>query len=167
MSSVGPEGRSYLQLAKADLERLADIARLDRVSFFRDRPEWAIYSQRVVCVALCQGAALHVVDNRTGINDFDVYTFYAAHPAKRWYAKRIKSYDFADPKFGQSVDRPDYIGRRVDCLARAIEVRDDEDAVSALRRYLAAGSTQTAMLLARKAVVLLEPVCGTVVWPIR
>jgi len=118
-----------------------------------------------MCVALCQGAALHYLDRTTGINDFDVYTFYRRHPAKDWYGRRIKRRDFGDPKFGQSLDRPEFVGRRVDCCARSIDVASREDVETALRRYLREGRTKTATLLAAKAVVLLEPNCGRVVWP--
>ncbi|RJP68894.1 MAG: hypothetical protein C4532_11910 [Candidatus Abyssobacteria bacterium SURF_17] len=147
--------------------KLAAIARKDREQFFQDKPEWAIYAQRVLCIALCQGAAKHYVDGVTGINDFDIYTFYRSHSEKRWYAKRIKSYDFGNPKFGRSPDRPDFIGRRVDCLGRAIDATDKENIVTALRRYIEQGKTETARLLAEKAIVLLEPDCGKVVWPVE
>ncbi len=141
----------------ADLERLADIARQDREDFFYRQPEWAkFYRDRILCVALCQGAAQHYIDSTTGINDFDVYTFYEAHTQKAWYAKRIKSYDFGDPKFGKSKDRPDFIGRRVDCLGRSLTLFGDEGVETALRRYLREQKTETYRLLSYKAVVLLN-----------
>lgn len=166
MSNVGPEGRSYRSITLDDLKNLREIAYEDRKAFFEANPHWAkLYAQRVACVALCQGAAMHYFDNTTGINDFDVYTFYRRHPAKPWYAKRKKSYDFGDPKFGQSVDNPNFIGRRVDCLARSIDVYDKEDITLAVQRYLKEGRTDTARLLSAKAVVLLEPNCGNIIWP--
>jgi hypothetical protein len=166
MSNVGSQGRSYRAIGLDDLRKLVLIAREDQTSFFRNYPGWArLYSHRLVCIALCQGAALHYLDNRTGINDFDVYTFYKRHPAKSWYSKGIKSYDFGDAKFGQSLDHPNFIGRRVDCLARSIEVHAKEHAATSLQRYLEDGKTETARLLATKAVIVLEPNCGTVVWP--
>lgn len=166
MSKVDSEGRSYEPIAVEDLEKLAGIAYQDRETFFQDFPNWAeLYAQRVLCVALCQGAAMHYIDGLTGINDFDVYTFYKTHPQKHWYARRIKSYDFGNPKFGQSVDRPNFIGRRVDCLGRDINVKEGEDVIMALRQYIQNGKTETARLLATKAVVLLAPSCGTVVRP--
>jgi hypothetical protein len=119
----------------------------------------------VICVALCQGAAKHYTDGITGINDFDVYTFYKKHPAKNWYAKRKKYYDFGIPKFGKSVDKPNFIGRRVDCLSRSIELQKNEDIASALQRYLIEGKTETARLLSQKAIVLLEPNIGHIIWP--
>lgn len=167
MSKVGPQGRSFLPIEMEDLKRLLEIANQDREAFFTTHPEWEkYYAKRVLCVALCQGAAKHYIDGKTGINDFDVYTFYEKHPIKSWYAKRIKSYDFGDPKFGKSVDKPDFMGRRVDCLSRSIEVKTDEDVQIALRRYLVEGKTETAKLLSTKAVVLLEPNCGQIVWPL-
>jgi hypothetical protein len=166
MSKVGSEGRSYRSIELEDLRRLAQIARQDQAGFFKQYPVWArLYSDRQICIALCQGAALHFLDGRTGINDFDVYTFYRKHPSKDWYSKRIKSYDFGDPMFGQSLDQPNFIGRRVDCLARSIDAEEIEDAAIAVQRYLKDGKTKTAKLLAAKAVILLEPKCGKVIWP--
>jgi hypothetical protein len=81
------------------------------------------------------------------------------------YAKRIISYDFGNPKFGQSIDKPKYIGRRVDCLFRSIEINEYDNIINAMRRYLDAGKTKTARLLANKAVVLIEPNCGKIIWP--
>jgi len=165
MSEAGSEGRSYLPIDLDDLKRLAEIARQDREAFFRKHPDWArLYQGRVLCVALCQGAAQHYVDGRVGINDFDVWTFYKTNPERPWPPRRRKSYDFGDARFGQSVGRPNFVGRRVDCLGRDILVLESDDAVSALRRYLQHGRTKTARLLAQKAVVLLEPDLGKVVW---
>ena len=167
MSNVGTQGRSYLSIDFDDLKRLAEIANQDRKEFFRTQPDWGkLYAQRVICVALCQGAAMQYIDGATGINDFDVYTFYKKHPKKNWYAKRIKSFDFGSPKFGKSVDKSDFIGRRVDCLSRSIDVNRKEDAITAVRRYLAEGGTETARLLSAKAVILLEPYCGQIIWPL-
>lgn len=166
MSNVGSEGRSYLPIEMRDLYRLLEIAHQDRDAFFKGHSQWRrFYGERVIGVALCQGAAKHYLDDVTGINDFDVYTFYRKHLHKNWYAKRIKSYDFGNEKIGKSVDKPDFAGRRVDCLSRSIEVKKDEDIQSALRRYLIEGKTETAKLLSAKAVILLEPNCGEIIWP--
>lgn len=165
MSKVGRKYRSFKKIELNDLKRLADIAKNDRNNFFLKYPTWKReFSHRVLCVALCQGAGQHYVDGKTGINDFDIYTFYRKNPDKKWYAKRIKSYDFGNPKFGQSIDKPNFIGRRVDCLGREIEVRKNETTIIALRRYLQESNTTTSRCLSNKSVVLLEPKCGYVVW---
>lgn len=165
MSNVGREGRSYVSIETEDLKRLTEIAIQDRQAFFVTHPQWArLYGDRVLGIVLCQGAALHYVDGITGINDFDVYTFFEMNPVRGIYAKRIKSYDFGDPKFGQSVDKPGFIGRRVDCMFRSIEHHPGETAESAIQRFVLEGRTETARLLSLKAMVLLEPNCGRIIW---
>ena len=72
------EDRSYERIRPEDLRRLAAIARDDQDARFNRRPRWRPYADRVLCVALCQGAALHYVDGRNGVKDFDVYMFYGA-----------------------------------------------------------------------------------------
>jgi hypothetical protein len=67
------EDRSYERLTADDLRRLAAIAKDDRGARFARRPRWRPYADRILCVALCQGAALHYVDGRNGIKDIDVY----------------------------------------------------------------------------------------------
>ena len=119
MSTVGSEGRSFAKISRQDLDRLASIAASDRASFFATHADWAsLYADRHFATALCQGAALHYLRGEVGVQDFDVYSFFASHPVKPWYAKRNKAADFGDPKFGRSPDRPDFVGRRVDLLGR-------------------------------------------------
>lgn len=166
MSTVGPEGRSYELITKADLRRLLELAVQDLGDFFARHPRWAaFYSDRVLAVALCQGAALHYCFGEVGINDFDVYTFFAAHPERRWYAKRHAVRDFGEGKFGRSKANPGFQGRRVDLLGRSIPAGLGDNPVVAIRGYLRAGRTLTARLLAQKAVVLLQPKLGFRVWP--
>ena len=59
----GNEGRSYEVIDESDLARLARLARRDRERFIEGRPE---YRERLLCVALCQGAGLHYVDGVVG-----------------------------------------------------------------------------------------------------
>jgi len=168
MSSVGRAGRSFLSISDRDLQRLADLAAEQRRDFFRRRTDWArSYSDRMLCAALCQGAALHYTRGDVGINDFDVYTFYAANPRRPWYAKARSVRDFGHPKFGQSVDKPAFIGRRVDLMGRSIPARIGEDPVLAVQRYLRSDKSGTVRFLAEKAVVLIDPrpLCGQIIWP--
>ncbi len=125
-------------------------------------------AERLICIALCQGAALHFVDGKNGVKDFDVWTFFAAHPdAPAFPWRRRKARDFGDPKFGSSPDKPDFVGRHVDLLGRSLEVGADADPTFVMRRYLSEARTKTARRLSEKALVLLEPAdrLGTVVWP--
>lgn len=160
--------RSYERITRADLRRLLAVARADRREFFESpgrkcRP----LRSRVLCTALCQGAALHFLDGVNGVKDFDVWTFYAALPGITFPPRRLVSRDFGSPGFGRSPDRRDLIGRRVDLLGRSIPARSTEDPVTAVRRYLTEARSVSARRLAEKAVVLLEPdhLLGTQVWP--
>lgn len=167
MSKIGRAGRSFKRITKGDLRRLAAIAAADRRDFFARHPDWAkLYARRAFATALCQGAAQHFVEGKVGVQDFDVYTFYTPNPARRWYAKRRQPRDFGSSKFGRSDDCPAYVGRRVDLLARAIDRGPREDLAEAICRWLRAGRTKSAQLLAQKAVVLLSPPqrLGEIVW---
>jgi len=165
-----PLQRSLRRIERSDLVCLLQIAKDDRNLFFVNHPDWArLYGDRVLGTALCQGAALHYICPSVGINDFDVYTFYAAHPDRRWYAKRIRPVDYGDAKFGRSeVSSKKYVGRRVDLLARALDVPVGTEVAAAILAYLRAGRTATSRHLGQKAVVLLEPEerMGEVIWPI-
>jgi hypothetical protein len=138
MKDSNPRLRCFAPITPRDLERLLELARSDRDEFFASRPDWArLYSDRALGTALCQGAALHYIQGDVGINDFDVYTFYASHPDRPWYAKRIRSVDFGDPKFGCSeVSRPGFKGRRVDLMARGLNVPPGTNVAEALIAYL-------------------------------
>jgi hypothetical protein len=165
--------RSYEKIRSSDLKRLAEIARADRMDFFARNPRWAArYSSRLLCVALCQGAALHFIDhpNGNGIKDFDVWSFFRKQPGKsrKPIPRRPVVYrDFGLSRFGTSSDRPDFIGRRVDLLLKSIVCSPDADPVTALQQYLAECRTKTARCLAQKPVILIEPadLLGFIAWP--
>lgn len=163
--------RSFERIEDADLERLAFLAKKDHEDFFARHPRWRdLYAGRIVCVALCQGAALHFVDGRNGVKDFDVWTFFAEHPAGRLRAdRRVASVDFGPSKFGHHPGEAGYIGRRIDFLMRSLRCQPDADPAKAIREYLSSGTTGSARALARKAVVLIEPnrLRGRVVWPFQ
>lgn len=160
--------RSYEPLIEPDLKRLGQIAASDRADLFRRKPETGrLYGDRLFAVALCQGGALHYLNGTNGIKDLDVWSFFKPNPERQFPYRRRAQLDFGDPKFGQSKDAPQFIGRRVDHIGRAIPAADYSDPVAVLRRYLHAGATESARRLADKAVILIEPahLFGAVVWP--
>jgi hypothetical protein len=160
--------RSYGRITHGDLGRLAEISRYDRECLFARKPRYRVLDDRLVCVALCQGAALHFIDGENGVKDFDVWTFYAARREEAAYPwRRRASRVFGDRCFGASAVEPGFAGRYVDLLGRSIEVGGEKDPAGLLCRYLSEGRTASARALARKAVVLLEPSdrLGTVIWP--
>jgi hypothetical protein len=152
--------RNHGRFTPQVLDRLAAIAAEDREDRFRRRPRWAPYRDRVLCVALCQGAAMHYVDGKNGVKDLDVYTFFA-HDGKvgtwppRW---RIEHRFDLDP----------FQGHYVDLIGRSLAEEVGTDPVLTVQRYLSDRPTATARALAQKAAVILdpEPLRGTVAWPV-
>jgi hypothetical protein len=161
--------RSLARIEVADLLRLAALAADAEAELFRRNPQGSgRYAGRLLGRALCQGAALHYVNESNGMKDFDIWSFYAQlddwpFPA-RWRGTR----DFGTSKFGRHPsDPPCYSGRRVDLLGRSLPAESSADVADALRRYLAARRTDSAKALAAKAVVLINPGnrAGEIVWP--
>ena len=162
------ESRSLESITLADLKRLGEIAAQDRKDMFERLPHRAVLEERLFAVALCQGAAKHYVDGANGVKDFDVWSFFTNLDDVDFPVRRVVNYDFGDAKFGQSDDRPDYVGRRVDCMGRVIGAEDYCNPVEVIRQYLKTMPTKTAYELAQKPVVLIEPahLRGMVIWPI-
>jgi len=154
-----------------DLQRLAEMAFEDQATFFRHYPDIAaIYRDRLLCVALCQGAALHYVDRTNGIKDFDVWSFYLEAATRPFPRRRPGvSRDFGDPRFGRSPDAPEFRGRRVDIFVKSFEASDGMPFDAAVRQYLRSGRTPSARFLAQKAVIVLYPTewRGRVLWPVQ
>src|SRR6267142_2566269 len=67
--------RSFAKIEESDLERLALLSREDRDEFFSRQPRWQqLYANRLLCVALCQGAAVHYVEGRHGLRPIRTLT---------------------------------------------------------------------------------------------
>jgi hypothetical protein len=161
--------RSFAPITNADLRRLGRLAAEDRAGLFaRSSRTEHLYRDRLFAVALCQGAALHRLNGTNGVKDFDVWSFYVAHPEGPYPPRRNGTADFADPKFGTTPGFEDFVGRRVDLLGRSYTFKPSEDVAQALRGYLRKASTDTARFLAEKAMILIEPEdrLGEVVWPV-
>lgn len=150
--------RLYDALTTKDLSRLRDIGLQEHENFFRRNPRLKFpYYRRLLAICLCQGAASHYLDNRWGINDFDLWHFYLEHasvpfPYRAHY--RIQN---------------GYRGRRVDFLKRTI--REDIalrhcDSGEAVLAYLLERNTSSKRLLVRKGVIGLFPsrIFGKVLW---
>ena len=85
--------RSLARIELADLRRLAELAADAEAELFGRNPQGSgRYAGRLLGRAVCQGAAVHHVDGRNGVKDFDVWSFYAEldgwpfpprHPASR------------------------------------------------------------------------------------
>ena len=163
------EERSFERITKSDLKKLARIARIEREEFFGRHPEWAmLYRRRLVCVALCKDAALHFVNGSTGVDAFDVWTFYAEHPEAPFPFQQLVKADLGKSKFGRDAANSDaYEGRRIELRGRSLDCKPGVDPIDVLQRYLRSGETPSARDLRDKAVVLIEPdeFLGYVAWP--
>lgn len=161
--------RSFQRITRADLKKLARLARAERDDFFGRHNEWAIlYRKRIVCTALCQGAALHYINGTSGVSEFNVWTFYAEHPEAPFPFQQIAKLDFGKSRFGQDPVSPEaYQGRRVELQGRSLDCKPGDDPIEVLQQYLRGGDTPSARELRDQAVVLLEPerYLGYVVWP--
>jgi|KBSSwiStaDraftv2_1062776.scaffolds.fasta_scaffold2292433_1 hypothetical protein len=124
------------------------------------------WSDRVLLVALCRGAALHYLDGRNGVKDLDVWAFYARHPDGDFPARWRVMADFGPSELGRHPDDAGYRGRHVDLIGRSIDATSDAEPVRAVRRYLRMAGTTSARALAAKAVVALDPpgLLGITVW---
>jgi hypothetical protein len=153
--------RSYDRFEDDDLRKLADLAAADLRDFIERNPGHAGLANRVLCVALCQGAALHYVDGKNGVKDFDVWTFfYCDGKSPQFPYRRQGVGKFEGVRFQNST-------RRVDFLGRTLKVGKGADPVEAVQGYLATQRTRSAWHLSQKAVVILAPAKrrGQVIWP--
>jgi hypothetical protein len=161
---------SLESITRADLKQLATFALDYFDDLFKRRP-WTSgrFHGRLQMLALCQGAALHYVDGLHGVKDFDVWGLFRAladvpFPSRGIHGRR----DFGLSRFGRHPNGPDrYEGRRVDILGRSIDVRRGENAVGAVRRWLAEGPRgSSAWHLAQRPVIAIYPqaILGQKVW---
>jgi hypothetical protein len=161
--------RSLARIEIADLLRLAALAADAEAELFRRNPQSSgRYAGRLLGRALCQGAALHYVNQSNGVKDFDVWSFYAQYDDWPFPARWRGTRDFGPSKFGRySGDPPRYSGRRVDLLGRSLAAEPGADPAYVLRRYLAARRTDSAKAPPAKAVVLIDAQnrAGEIVWP--
>lgn len=172
MASIGgPSERSKAPLTTDHLKRLGAIAHEDRESLFARNPHLAVYRDRILLVALCQGAGRHYLDGVNGVKDLDVYTFYAEHPGVPWPYRRRGGADFGPSELGwhpadERVRGTRFLGRAVDLLGRALRVPPDADPVDAVRAWLQTNNS-TPALLRQKAVIGIEPgrYFGKTIWP--
>ncbi len=159
--------RSQEAIAKADLRRLLRLAREDIDEFFERNPAYIRqFRGKEKLIALCQGAALHYVDGKNGIKDFDVWFFYPQRGAKTLPYRRRGMRDYGVSKFGRDPNLPMYEGRKADVLFRSTEYFNSGSPEAGLVNYLSERKTKTAKQLAEKAVIGLFPerVFGAVLW---
>ncbi|HEX8073388.1 MAG TPA: hypothetical protein VF545_00260, partial [Thermoleophilaceae bacterium] len=165
------DDRSYDRFTDADVDRLLAIVRADLDRLHATNPNWQLYRDRLLCVCLCQGGALHFLDGRNGVKDLDLYVFFAAVDERPYPDPALfragRHRDFGPSHFGRRAPESRFAhfsGRNVDLFADSLPVPPGRDPEPALREWLTGRRTRQ-RLLARKAMVMLEPDRGRVVWP--
>jgi hypothetical protein len=116
--------RSREPITGADLARLGELALGDLAGLVeRETATGRRYRNRLLCTALCQGAAQHYVDGENGVKDFDVRSFFSAHPAGPFPYRRRVERDFGRSKFSRHPADPSrFLGRRVDLGGRSLPI---------------------------------------------
>ena len=146
-----------------ELWRLADLACEEEKAFFRRNPHLLEpYRNRLIAIALCQGAALQYIGRGYGVKDFDVHFFYSQNPQKPRISRAIKQIHTSVVKF---QDVPIYYIRTV--APRTKLPKMPRDAVQILQSFLREKPTANSMHLAQKAVICLWPeeIFGERIWP--
>ena len=162
-------GASSLErITKTDLRRLARIAADERDDFFARHAEWKLlYARRLPCTALCGQSALHFCNGTAGIEEFDAWSFYAAHAEAPVPQRRHSYRDFGKSKLGQTVGGHTYVGRRIHLAGRSLLSRPGDHPVVSPQRYLRSGRSPSVRQLRRSVAVLIEPEShlAYVAWP--
>ncbi len=151
--------RLYRLLAKEDLDFLLVMGLQEHERFFHRNPRLRdAYHDNLIAICLCQGAALHYLDPRVGVKDFDVWHFYAEN-------ERVPF-----PYRAHCRVEDGYLGKPVDFLKRAIPWRivdlNRGNPNEIVRTYLLERNSGTKRRLLQKAVLGLFPerIFGAVLW---
>ena len=162
---IAVRNRVYLPVRKRHLRFLAQVTKIEREAFFRRNPsQVSRYRNRFLAAALCQGAALHYLNRKNGVKDFDIHLFYVQHPKHKQMSRAVKPVIMEVPDFGI---------REIDFIRTVVPERFDhgaEDPVaSVLQRFLERRPTSNARFVAEKAVIGLIPehLFARVVWPLQ
>ncbi len=107
--------RSFEPITEQDLNELLKLALEEHEAFFKRKPEYeSFYKNNLLAIVLGQGAALHYLNGKYGVNDFDVYLFYRDNPEKKMSIRRPKHIKSHLDKF----DNP-----KVDFIRKAINTK--------------------------------------------
>jgi len=157
--------RSFERLTEDDLAHLSEVAQDVVKSKVSRAPVAGRYVDRLIMLALCQGAAQHYVDGRNGVKDLDVWAFFRSGLKKPFPYRAHWRADFGPSHLGRHPDDRGYNGRRVDILGRSILAERKTDDEGAICAWLHSGS-KSAKYLVKRPVIGLFPkkYFGKLVW---
>lgn len=151
-------------VTRLELESLLALATAEEADFFTRRNPHLIepYRDRLLCFALCQGAALQFLGRGYGVGDFDIHFFYAQNPAKPRLCRKPK-HAVSDVGGFNSIPM-DYLRTVVPGATPTTQL---ESIVVQLQSFLRRRPTSNAFHLSQKAVVGLFPpgLFGRELWP--
>ncbi len=159
--------RSYERITTKDLKRITDIALRRLGSVFSHAHVAALYRDRLLLLALCQGGAQHYVDRKNGLKDIDVWAFFREGPSKPFPYRTVWRADLGPSHLGRHPSDRTYTGRRIDIIGRSIPWHQGEPADHAVRAWLNGGS-KSAKYIASRPVIGLAPVryFKKLIWPL-
>ncbi len=152
-----PSPRTYPKLTCDDLKNIRDFVLSVELPRFLSMKEekYSVYRDKLIAIALCQGAALHFIDKKNGVKDIDVWFFFEEDEKVKIPHRNnmLKSYCIECPNFGV---------KRIDCLKKMISLTiigmaGSKDPLQVLRTYLKHAGTQTAYFLSQKPCIILYP----------
>ena len=163
------EERNYSEITKEDLIALlqGSMKRIESYFVKGNGAKWQnlydVYNP--LCVALCQGAAMHYQDKKNGIKDFDIWFFYPYNQKHLPY-RPVWNWDLNIPKFGRHPEMKQYKGRKVDVMVRSLKKYFPNKPRETLIDYLTNNTNSTPKELSKKAVVLISPneLLGETIW---
>lgn len=139
---------------------------------FGRSPRLAVYRDRPLLIALCQGGAFRFLNGTDGVKDMGVCAFHAQYPAVRLHPLRHTVAYFGESEFGfrpagAEAGGSSLTGRAVDLPVRGLSVEPDTDLIVAVRDWLPTSKKGTPRLLKRKLVIgiCLNQYRGSAVWP--
>jgi hypothetical protein len=151
----------HAEVTMLELQALATLAAVEEACFFERNPHLAApYRNRLLAIALCQGAALQYLGKGYGVADFDVHFFYDQNPKKPKLSRTVKR---------NTADVGAFRGIDVDFVRTVVSGGDPSSpALVRIRGFLDAAPTPNALHLAQKAVVGLFPedLFGVTIWPV-
>ena len=150
-----------LPVAQPELEALGALATTEEAGFFARNPHLvSVYRDRLLAVALCQGAALQFLGRGYGVNDFDLHFFYAQNPENPRFSRAVKRI-WANVGSFRNVP-VDFVRTVVPKTAS-----QESSSLERIREFLRARPTSNAWHLSEKAVIGLLPreLFGATIWP--
>jgi hypothetical protein len=140
--------KDYIQrpVGESEIESFATLAIAEEADFFRRNPHLIkLYSDRLIGVALCQGAALPFLGRGYGVNDFDLHFFYRQNRDKPRLSRAIKRIQ-ADVGSFENV-AVDFV-RTV--VPWRLQERQPHESADLIRAFLRQQPTDSAQHLAQK-----------------